>query len=111
MNTIVQFNGSLYIGGGFAGLVAKLERQHLDHHFRRYRNEVNAGSIWQPIYIGGNFNQYLVTYNGSSIGTAFNTVNGRVWSLLALLTRIFGVVPSISSSPSTNNASPHFSYV
>ncbi len=108
VNTIVKFNGSLYIGGGFAGLVAKLNGSTWTTISGVTGTEVNALAVFgNRIYIGGKFNQYLVTYNGSSIGTAFNTVNGRVWSLLALPTRIFAG-GSFTSSPSTGASLPHF---
>jgi hypothetical protein len=108
VNNIVKFNGSLYIGGSFAGLVAKLNGSVWSTISGVTGTEVNALAVFgNRIYIGGNFNQYLVTYNGTSVGSAFNTINARVWALLGLPTRIFGG-GSFTSSPSTGASLPHF---
>lgn len=108
VNAIMKFNGSLYIGGGFQGLVARLNGSTWTTISGVTGTEANALAVFDNrLYIGGNFNTFLVTFNGSSVGSTFNTVNGRVWALLGLPTRIFGG-GAFTNSPSTSASLPRF---
>ena len=81
-----------YIGGGFAGLVTQSWNGSTWTTISGVTGtEVNALAVFgNRIYIGGNFNRYLVTsITVPASAPHFNTVNGRVWSLLAAPTRIF----------------------
>lgn len=103
VNTITTYNGSIYIGGAFSSFVSKLSGSNWQG-LSGLNFEVNAlYPFGSTLYIGGKFtspSQYLATYNGVSVGSSFNSVNGTVHALYSTPSKLF-VGGSFTSSPST----------